>query len=141
MTWSGWPAPVGIYTPSGRMAELPVIVEERPRGIGARAHAWFRGRRFLLAACLALAEVIAYLVLRPGAVLSVVAAALVMAVALGLALRRRPGALRDLLLVLGLAQTFVVVVPVVIGLSLAIGVLLALVILIALVVVAVRVRV
>lgn len=120
--------------------DLPLIVEERPRGMGPRTSAWLRRRRFMLSGSLALTELVAFLIWRPSTLLIVLAAGLVLALAVSVALRLRPGAARDLLWIVALAQAYLVVVPLVIGASLAIGLVLAVVLLVALVVVAFRYR-
>jgi hypothetical protein len=108
--------------------------------MGPRASAWLRGRRFFLSAALALAELVAFLVWRPSTLLVTLAAALLLLVAVSAALRIRPGVVRDLLWIVALAQTYLVVVPLVIGLSLAIGMVLAILLLVGLAVVAFRYR-
>lgn len=94
----------------------------------------------MLSSGLALAELIAFLVWRPNTLLIVLAAALVLALAVAAAMRIRPGAVRDVLWIVALAQAYLVVVPLVIGFSLAIGLILAVVLLVAFVAVAVRYR-
>jgi hypothetical protein len=119
---------------------VPLIIEERPRGAGPRASAWLRGRRFFLAAMLALAEIVAVLVWRPGTMLAMLGSLLVLGIAGWGVIRLRPGVLRDVLWIVALAQVFVTVVPLVIGFSLAIGAIIAIVAVIALAVVAFRYR-
>lgn len=94
----------------------------------------------MLSGGLALAELVAFLVWRPGTLLIVLAAALVLALSVAVAVRLRPGAVRDMLWIVVLAQAYLVVVPLVIGFSLAIGLVLAVVLLVAFVAVAVRYR-
>jgi hypothetical protein len=122
------------------MDDLPLIIDERPRGVGPRTSAWLRGRRFMLSGALALVELIAFMVWRPSTLLIVLLAALVLALSVAAAVRLRPGAVRDVLWIVALAQAYLVVVPLVIGFSLAIGLVLAAVLLVALVVVAFRYR-
>lgn len=122
------------------MDDLPLIIDERPKGLGPRTSAWLRGRRFMLSGGLALTELVVFLIWRPSTLLIVLAAALVLALAVAVAVRLKPGAGRDILWIVALAQSYLVVVPLVIGFSLAIGLVLAVVLLVALVVFAVRYR-
>jgi hypothetical protein len=122
------------------MDDLPLIIDERPRGAGPRASAWLRGRRFMLSSGLALTELVAFLIWRPSTLIIVLAAGLLLVLAVAAAMRLKPGAVRDVLWIIALAQAYLVVVPLVIGFSLAIGMVLAVVLLVAFVVVAVRYR-
>jgi hypothetical protein len=54
------------------MAQAPYVIEQGPRGPGARLSLWLRGRRFLLAGILALAQVLAVVIFDPGFLLAVV---------------------------------------------------------------------
>ena len=122
------------------MSDVPLIVEERPRGAGPRTSAWLRSRRFFLSACLALLEVVAVLVWRPSTILAVVGAVLLLGICVFVASRIRKGVLRDVLWIVALAQTYVVVVPLVVGFSLAIGFVIAILLLVGLAVMAFRYR-
>jgi hypothetical protein len=101
---------------------------------------WLRGRRFMIAGILALAEVIAFIVWRPSALLMAALALLLLIVAVMVAVRLRPGVLRDLLWIVVIAQSLVVVIPLVVGLSLFAGLLVAIVLIVALILVAARWR-
>jgi hypothetical protein len=128
--------------PSQRQTpELPLVVEERPPGPGDRASAWLRGRRVFLAALLALAEVLFYLVERPSLALSTVLAVLILLAAGWGVLRLRPGLARDVLMIVAIAQALVVVLPIAIGLSLLAALLLAIVLIVAVAIIAFRFRV
>ncbi len=119
----------------------PLVIDEPPRGVRGRTRAWLRGRRFLLAAVLALVEVVAVIVWRPSLLLAAAGAFIVLVLAVALATRIGPGLGRDLLWVVAGAQALVVVVPVVIGTSLFLGIILAAVLILGLVLIAFRMRV
>jgi hypothetical protein len=121
--------------------ELPLIVEERPPTASQRASAWLRGRRILLAALLALAEVIVYIIQRPSLTLATVLAVLVGVAAGWGVVRLKPGLGRDVLLIVAIAQALVVLLPFAIGISLVVGLLFAVILIVALAVVAFRLRV
>jgi hypothetical protein len=123
------------------VAQAPYVIEQPPRGAGARLSLWLRGRRLLLAALLALAEVVALIVWRPSVLLAVAAAAIVLVLAVMGATRLPRGVGRDLLWIVALAQGLVVVLPLVLTISLVAGLLVAALLLAALVVVALRLRV
>ena len=89
----------------------------------------------MLSGILALAEVIAFLIWRPSALLMGTLAVVVLVVCVALATRLAPGLLRDVLWIVAIAQGIVVVIPLVVGLSLvtraswsAIGLIVALVV-------------
>lgn len=96
---------------------LPVIViEEIPSTPEGRAKRWLRGRRLALAAGLALAEIIAYLVFQPHRIVSILCVGAVLALCIALAGRvKRDGVLRDVLMIVGLAQGMVIALPVLAG--------------------------
>ena len=122
------------------MARVPVIIDEPPRTVSGKASAWLRGRRIMLAAGLALLEVLCYLIWRPGAIASFLVAALVLVLAgMGLG-RTRPGLARDLLWIVAIAQALVVALPLAVGISLLAGTLIVIGVLAAIVVIAFRLR-
>ena len=121
--------------------EFPLIVEERPPTPSERASSWLRGRRILLAALLALAEVIVYIIQRPSLTLATVLAVLVGVAAGWGVVRLRPGLARDVLLIVAIAQALVVLLPFAIGISLVVALLFAVILIVALAVVAFRLRV
>jgi hypothetical protein len=123
------------------MAQAPYVIEQGPRGPGARLSLWLRGRRFLLAAILALAQVLAVLIWDPSLVLASLLAFLVLVVAVALATRVRRGVLRDVLVIIAIAEGIVVILPLLLGLSVVLGLLVAVVLLVALIALAVRFRV
>jgi hypothetical protein len=126
---------------SRQTPELPLIVDERPPGPADRASAWLRGRRIFLAALLALAEVLVYLIQRPSLALSTALVVLVLIVSGWGVLRLRPGLGRDVLLVVAIAQALVVVLPVAIGLSVIAALFMAIVLIVAVAIIAFRFKV
>jgi hypothetical protein len=123
------------------MAQAPYVIEQGPRGRGARLSLWLRGRRFLLAGVLALAQVLAVIIFDPSLVLASLAAFLVLVVAIALAVRVRKGVLRDVLVIVAIAEAMVVVLPLVLGLSVVLGLLVAVALLVALIALAIRFKV
>ena len=121
--------------------QAPYVIEQGPRGPGARLSLWLRGRRFLLALALALAQVVAVLVWDPSFILVSLLAFLVLVGAISLAVRVRKGVLRDVLVIVAIAEAMVVVLPLLLGLSVVLGLLVAVVLLVALIALAVRFRV
>jgi hypothetical protein len=119
----------------------PLVIEARPPTLRGRASRWLRGRRILLAGLLALAEVVAFLVWRPNALLLVALAVALLVVSLWVATRVSPGLVRDVLWIVAIAQGIVVLIPLAVGLSVLAGLLVALVLIIGLILVAVRWRV
>jgi len=123
------------------MAQAPYVIEQGPRGRGGRLSLWLRGRRFLLAGVLALAQVLAVIIFDPSLVLASLAAFLVLVVAIALAVRVRKGVLRDVLVIVAIAEAMVVVLPLVLGLSVVLGLLVAVALLVALIALAIRFKV
>lgn len=123
------------------MADTPLVIDERPRGARARANTLLRGRRLLVAAGIALAEVVALIVVRPSLVVVTAVAFAVMVAAIWGALRVRKGLARDVLWVLAISQGFVIVLPLALGVGVLAGLLVAAGLLAALVVIAIRMRV
>ncbi len=117
------------------------MIEARPETTAGRARQWLRGRRVMLSGILALAEVVAFLIWRPSAVLMGALAVAVLVVSVAVATRVSPGVFRDLLWIVAIAQAIVVVIPLVVGLSLVAALAVAIGLIVALVVVAARWRV
>jgi hypothetical protein len=118
----------------------PLVIDARPRTMRGRVSLWLRGRRFLLSGILALAEVVAFIIWRPSAVLMAVLAVLVLLVAVSIASRIGPGVTRDLLWIVAISQGLVVAIPLVVGLSVVAGLLIAIVLIVGLILVAARWR-
>jgi hypothetical protein len=95
----------------------------------------------MLSGILALAEVVAFLIWRPSAVLMGALAVAVLVVAVAIATRLPAGVLRDLLWIIAIAQGIVVVIPLVVGLSLVAALVVAIGLILALVVIAARWRI
>jgi hypothetical protein len=119
----------------------PLVIEARPETTAGRARQWLRGRRVMLSGILALAEVVAFLVWRPSAVLMGALAVALLVASVAVATRLGPGLLRDALWIIAIAQAIVVVIPLVVGLSLVAALVVAIGLIVALVVVAARWRV
>jgi hypothetical protein len=119
----------------------PLVIETRSETPQGRARQWLRGRRLMLSGILALAEVVAFLVWRPSALLMGALAVAVLVVAVALATRVAPGLLRDVLWIVAIAQGIVVVIPLVVGLSLVAALVVAIGLIVAFVVAAARWRV
>jgi hypothetical protein len=119
----------------------PLVIEARPETTTGRARQWLRSRRIMLSGILALAEVVAFLVWRPSAVLMGVLAVAVLVVCVAVATRIPAGLTRDVLWIVAIAQGIVVVIPLVAGLSLVAALVVAVGLIVALVVVAARWRV
>jgi hypothetical protein len=119
----------------------PLVIEARPTTLRGRASLWLRGRRLLLAGLVALAEVVAFILWRPNAVLLAALAVALLVVSVWGATRVSAGLLRDVLWIVAIAQGIVVLIPLVVGLSVLAGLLVALVLIIGLILVAVRWRV
>ena len=118
----------------------PYVIEARADTARGRVRQWLRGRRLLLSGLLALAEVVAFIVWRPSALLMATVAVILLVVCVMGATRLRAGLLRDLLWIVAIAQGIVVVIPLVVGLSLVAGLIAAVVLIIGLVAVAARWR-
>jgi hypothetical protein len=118
----------------------PFVIEARADPARGRMRQWLRGRRLLLSGLLALAEVVAFIVWRPSALLMATVAVILLVVCVMGATRLRAGLLRDLLWIVAIAQGIVVVIPLVVGLSLVAGLIAAVVLIIGLVAVAARWR-
>lgn len=119
------------------MRDFPEIIDQRPAGRGPRAGMWIRSRRLSLAAALALVQVLAVLILRPSTLFVSALVFIVLVISVMLIGRTR-GVLRDLLLVVAIAQGLVLLIPLVIGFSFVLGLIAAAVILALLVAAALR---
>jgi hypothetical protein len=119
----------------------PLVIEARPETTAGRLRQWLRGRRLMLSGILALAEVVAFLIWRPSAVLMGALAVALLVASVAVATRLAPGVLRDVLWIVAIAQGIVVVIPLVVGLSLVAALVVAIGLIVALVVVAARWRV
>ena len=119
----------------------PYIIEARPTSAVERMRRWLRGRRIMLAGLLALAEVVGFIIWRPSALLLATLAVVLLVLCVMGASRVGPGIVRDLLLIVAIAQGIVVVVPLVVGASVVLGVIVAIFLIIGLVAIAARWRV
>lgn len=120
------------------MREIPPIIDQPPPGVTARLRYTLRGRRLSLAAGLALVEVVLILVGRPGTLFASALAFVVLLLAVMAVNRLRDGLLRDLLMIVAIAQGLVLLIPLVIGFSFVLGLVAAAVILALLVAAALR---
>ena len=122
--------------------EHPVITIEDPSRPPERsASSWLQGRRLAVAAGLAVAEVIAYLVMDPSRWFGVLIVGAILAVCIALSGRVKPGIARDLLLVAALAQAMVIALPVLVGVvTLVVATLLVLLLIAVFVVIGLRFR-
>lgn len=119
------------------MNDLPVI-EANPPGFRHRLSERIRARRVLIAAILALVEVVAVVVWRGSALLLAVLALAILVAAVAIAVRLTPGPVRDLLWIVAMAQSVIVVIPLVVGASFIVAVLLAMLLVAGLIAVALR---
>lgn len=118
----------------------PFTIDAAPTSTAGRLQRWLRGRRLMIAALLALAEVVWFLVWRPsGLLMATLATVLLVVCAMG-ASRIGPGLGRDLLWIVAIAQGIVVAIPLVIGVSVVAALVTGAVIIAALVLVAMRWR-
>lgn len=114
--------------------DLPLIVDGPPTTRRERMRAGVRRRIVPAAAVLALVEVVAFLIWRPSFWLVSIFAFLLMIVAFMAWARLKPGVLRDLVLIVAIAQGLVTVLPLAIGLSVFAGIILAVIVVIGLLV-------
>lgn len=122
------------------MSDLPLI-EARPPGFRRRLGERIRARRVMLGAILALVEVVGILLWRGSALLLAVLALAILVAALAVAVRLRPGPLRDVLWIVAIAQSVIVVIPFVIGASFVAAILVGVLLIVGLILVAARVRI
>lgn len=120
------------------MERIPPIIDQPPPGVVGRTRYVLRGRRFSLAAALALTEVVVVLVTRPSTLFASALAFLVLVLAVIGIGRLGPGIARDLLMIIAIAQGLVLLIPLVIGFSFILGLIAAAVILALLVAAALR---
>ncbi|MGD9695092.1 MAG: hypothetical protein AB7V42_05470 [Thermoleophilia bacterium] len=118
----------------------PLVIDMTPQPEGGKALRWLRGRRLMLAGILALAEVVAFLIWRPSALLMATAAVVLLVACVAIATRIGPGVPRTLLWIVAIAQGIVVIIPLVVGLSLVAGLVIAVALIVALIAVAARWR-
>jgi hypothetical protein len=119
----------------------PLVIEARPETAAGRADRWLRGRRLMLSGILALAEVVAFLIWRPSALLMGALAVALLVVTVAIATRIPAGVARSVLWIIAIAQGIVVVIPLVLGLSLVAALVVAIGLIVALVVMAARWRI
>lgn len=111
---------------------FPVITQPPP-GVRDRARFHLRSRRFAAAGVLAAVEALYFVFARPGLLLGSVVALGVLAGSVALLQRAKPGLWSDLLVVVAIAQGFVLLVPMLLGFSIAIGLVVGAVLVIGLV--------
>ena len=99
-----------------------MVIDEEPRGPGAKWHRALLGRRLLFAVLLAAAEAVLLLVWRPSLVWVILGGAIVLAACAGLLGRVGPGLGRDVLIILGGAQAILIAIPLVIGFGILVAV-------------------
>lgn len=119
----------------------PLVIEARAETPAGRARQWLRGRRIMISGVLALAEVVAFLIWRPSAILMGALAVALLVACVAIATRLPSGLARDLLWIVAIAQGIVVIIPLVVGLSLVAALAVAIGLIVALIVVAARWRV
>lgn len=118
------------------LARLDAPPDARPHASRTRrAQSVLRGRFMPIALGFALVEVVALLVWRPGTILAVTAALLILVFAAMAWTRLRPGLGRDVAGLVATAQAFIVAVPIMVGISIGIGVLIAIALLVGFVLV------
>ena len=97
--------------------ETLIVIDTGPDG-RPRKRSPLEGRRLAAIGILALVEVIALAVWRPGVLVGSLLALAVLALAVAGIVRTRPGLVRDVLLVVARAQAVIVVVPALLAASL-----------------------
>ncbi len=122
------------------MTEIPLVIEERPKGVKGWFRQLLKGRRLLLAGILALLEVIAIIIWRPGVLIAVIGAILVLSLAVIVAIRIKPGFWRDVLWIVAGAQAMIVTPIVLVGASLLLGILIAGVLIVGIIALALRMK-
>jgi hypothetical protein len=94
----------------------PVITIEDPSGLSGRnGPSWLQGRRLMIAAGIAVAEVVIYLLFDPSRWVGILIVGAILAACIALSGRIAPGVGRDLVLIAGLAQAMVIALPVLVG--------------------------
>ena len=104
------------------MSEFQLVIDEEPRGRGAKWHRALLGRRLLLAVLLAAVEAVVLLVLRPSLLWVILGGAIVLAACAGLLGRVPAGLGRDALIIIGGAQAILIAIPLVIGFGILVAV-------------------
>jgi len=104
------------------VAEFQLVIDEEPRGRGAKWHRALLGRRLLFAVLLAAAEAIVLLVFRPSLLWVILGGAVVLAACAGLLGRVPPGLGRDALIIVGGAQAILIAIPLAIGFGILVAV-------------------
>ena len=95
---------------------LPVItIEEIPTTPEGRIRRWLRGRRLAVAAGLAFAEFLAYLIFQPSRILAILLVGAVLAACIALGGRVTNPLLRDVVFIVGFAQAMIIALPVLAG--------------------------
>lgn len=123
------------------MREIGNIIDERPSGPLGRGAQWLRERRVFLGAGLALVELIWFLGSRPGVLAMSVFALVLLVLAVAAMGRVGTGPLRDILMVVAIAQGLILILPLTIGLGVALGAIAGIAILALIVAAAFRLRV
>jgi hypothetical protein len=120
----------------------PVITIEDPSGVpGRNGPSWLQGRRLMIAAGIAVAEVVIYLLLDPSRWLGILIVGAILAACIAVSGRMRPGVGRDLVLMAGLAQAMVIALPVLVGfVTLVLAAVVVLLVIAAFVVIGLRFR-
>ena len=114
--------------------ESLIIIEAGPDG-RPRRRSPLAGRRLLAIAILALAEVVALAIWRPGVLIGSLLAIAVLVLAVAGLTRMRPGFWRDVLIVVAGAQAVIVLVPALLAASLLLAVVVGVLLLIGILVV------
>lgn len=117
------------------------MIEAQPPGLRRRMSDLLRGRRFLFAGILALVEVVGVLVWRGSALLLAVLALVVLMAAVAIAVRLAPGPLRDVMWIIAIAQSVIVVIPLLVGASFIAAIVVGVLLIVALIAIAARWRV
>jgi hypothetical protein len=104
------------------VADFQLVIDEEPRGRGAKWHRALLGRRLLFAVLLAAAEAVVLLVLRPSLLWVILGGAIVLAACAGLLGRVPPGLARDALIIIGGAQAILIAIPLAIGFGILVAV-------------------
>lgn len=112
----------GVRCYPRRVSEFQLVIDEEPRGRGAKWHRALLGRRLLFAVLLAAAEAVVLLVFRPSLLWVILGGAIVLAACAGLLGRVPPGLGRDALIIVGGAQAILIAIPLAIGFGILVAV-------------------
>jgi len=122
--------------------QQPIIIEHNARGpgggVGRGPTNILRRRRWSISAGLALVEILYALIARPPWALATLLALIVLALAVVVIRRLRPGIIRDGLIIIAIAQAMVTLIPLAVTLSFALAIILAIVVIIGVAVFAFR---